>query len=100
MNVFNVELVSKNGGDPVATSVELSNKANASEYFGAWYKSDASFSDVVGWCKERITIYQRYIKNLNSLMASSRVKMVEGMSLDELKAIVAQKEADVVPAEA
>ena len=82
------------------TSVELSDKAFTSEYFGTWYKKNATPSDVVRWCKERIAIYKGYIANLNSLMTKSRILMVEGVSLDELKAIMAVKEAEVVPVKA
>lgn len=90
MNISNVTLVNKNGATN-STSVELSDKAAASEYFGTWYKSKATFSDVVEWCKERITIYERYIKNYKAVMASSTKQMCEGMSVEELEAILASK---------
>lgn len=99
MENLNLNLVNKKGAT-ISTSVELTNKAFASEYFGAWFKNNATPSDVVRWCKEHIAIYKGFIANLNSLMATSRILMVEGMSLDDLKAIMAKKEAEVVPAKA
>lgn len=100
MEITNLNLVGKNGNNVVA-SVELSDKAAASEYFGTWYKSKATFSDVVEWCKERITIYERYIQNYRAVMASSTKQMCEGMSIEDLEAILdSKKKANAAPAEA
>lgn len=99
MENLNLNLVNKKGVSN-NTSVELSDKAFATEYFGTWFKKNATPSDVVRWCKEQISIHKGFIANLNSLMTKSRILMVEGMSLDDLKAVMADKEAEVVPAEA
>lgn len=100
MEISNLNLVSKNGNNTVA-SVELSDKGAASEYFGTWYKTNATLSDVVGWCKERIAIYERYIANLKTVMATSTTRMCEAMSNEELEAILAnRKKAKDAPAEA
>lgn len=97
MKIYNLSLVTKDGA-PVSTSVELSERGDACQYFGTWYKANPTYAEVVGWCKERIAIYQNYIKNLDSLMKISRVKMVEGMNQSELEEILAQmKEANQAP---
>ena len=97
MKKFYLSLIDKNGV-PVNTSVELSTRGDACQYFGAWYKANPTYAEVVGWCKERIALYQNYIKNLDSLMKVSRVKMVEGMNQSELEDILAQmKEANQAP---
>lgn len=91
MMVENLNLVNLEGNSEV-TSVDLADRKAGSTYFGMWYKKDAMSSDVVGWCKSRIATYKRYIQNLQTLMGASQQEMVNGMSLEELKAIVAAKE--------
>ena len=91
MKVENLNLVNLEGNS-IVTSVELSDRKSGAAYFGMWYKEDATSSDVVGWCKSRIATYKRYIQNLQTLMGASQQDMVSGMSLEELKAIVAAKE--------
>lgn len=86
MNTNN--LIDKKGDTTSVASVELSNKDAASKYFGTWYKANASASDVVNWCDERIAIYKRFITNLETLQKESRKKMCEGMSTEDLQAII------------
>lgn len=100
MENFNLNLVNKDGAT-ISTSVELSNKAFASEYFGTWFKKDATLSDVASWCEEQIKTHRRLINNFKTLMAKSRVMMFEGLGLEEMESIVAQKKkANEAPAEA
>lgn len=94
MNIYNLTLENKNGATN-STSVELSEKAAASEYFGTWFKADASASDVVNWCDERIAIYKRFITNLETLQKESRKKMCEGMSTEDLQAIINSRQVAV-----
>ena len=95
---FEILNLASKDGDSICTSVELSERGDACQYFGTWYKANPTYAEVVGWCKERIAIYQNYIKNLDSLMKVSRVKMVEGMDKSELEEILAQmKEANQAP---
>lgn len=90
MEITNLNLVGKNGNK--VASVELSDRAAASEYFGTWYKADPSASDVVKWCDDRIKIYKRFIANLEALRNENRIKMCEGIDIEVLKSILEQKE--------
>lgn len=93
MSIFNY--IDKKGDTTSVASVELSNKDVASKYFGTWYKANASASDVVNWCDERIAIYKRFITNLETLQKESRKKMCEGMSTEDLQAIINSRQEAV-----
>ena len=93
MIINNLTLAGVDGAIVNDASVELSDKKTATEYFGAWFKQKSTSADVVSWCKERIQNYTRLIKNLEALMGKAQVEMVQGMSKDQLQAILDQMEA-------
>lgn len=80
-------------GENVNVSFDLSDKSQASKYFGIWYKANIKDSDVVSWCQERIAIYKRFIGNLEVLMQKSQLSMFDNMDVDQLRAILKDKEA-------
>ena len=93
MRIEKLNLVEKDGTTSTV-SVELSDKADASKYFGTWYKANVTAADVVGWAKERIAIYQNYIENLKTVMSQSQLEMVGGMSDEQLEQILAARKAN------
>ncbi len=92
MKNFILNLVNVKGATVDGTSVNLADKKAASEYFGSWFKQNATSADVVSWCKERIANYNRLIQNLNTLMGEAQMDMVRGMDKAQLQAILAQME--------
>lgn len=80
-------------GVDTEVSFDLSDKSQASKYFGIWYKANIKDSDVVSWCQERIAIYKRFIGNLEVLMQKSQLSMFDNMDVDQLRAILKDKEA-------
>lgn len=92
MEVKNI-LLKDEKGENVNVSLDLSDKSQASKYFGIWYKSKIKDSDVVSWCQERIAIYERFIENLKALMQKCQLSMFANMDVDQLRAILKDKEA-------
>lgn len=92
MEVKNISLKDEKG-EKVNVSFDLSDKSQASKYFGIWYKSKIKDSDVVSWCQDRIAIYERFIENLKVLMQTSQLKMFANMDVDQLRKILEDKEA-------
>lgn len=80
-------------GENVNVSFDLSDKSQASKFFGIWYKANIKDSDVVSWCQERIAIYERFIENLKVLMQKSQLSMFDNMDVEQLRAILKDKEA-------
>ena len=78
-------------GENVTVSFDLSDKSQASKYFGIWYKANIKDSDVVSWCQERIAIYERFIENLKALMQKCQLSMFDNMDANELRAILERK---------
>ena len=90
MEVKNISLKDEKG-ENVNVSFDLSDKSQASKYFGIWYKSKIKDSDVVSWCQDRIAIYERFIENLKVLMQKSQLKMFDNMDANELREILEGK---------
>lgn len=80
-------------GENVEVSFDLSDKSQASKYFGIWYKTNIKDSDVVSWCQERIATNKRFIGNLEALMQKCQLSMVANMGVEQLRAILEDKEA-------
>ena len=86
MKIPNLNLVNNEG-----VSVEMTNLAEASAFFGADFVNDgATFRDVAEWCKGHIAVYKRYIQNLQTVLVTTSLMLNEGMSSDEFNAFVAQ----------
>lgn len=92
MEVKNISLKNEKG-ENVNVSVDLSNKQEAAKFFGIWYKAKIKDSDVVSWCQERIATNKRFIENLEVLMRTCQLSMFDNMNVDQLRAILKDKEA-------
>lgn len=90
MKVKNISLKDEKG-ENVNVSFDLSDKSQASKYFGIWYKANIKDSDVVSWCQERIAIYERFIENLKVLMQKCQLSMFDNMNVDQLRKILDDK---------
>ena len=90
MNISKIKLKNEKGVD-TEVSFDLSDKSQASKYFGIWYKANIKDSDVVSWCQERIAIYERFIENLKVLMKKSQLSMVDNMDVNQLRKILEDK---------
>ena len=92
MKIEKIKLKNENGVD-TEVSFDLSDKQEAAKYFGIWYKANIKDSDVVSWCQERIAIYERFIENLKALMRKCQLSMFDNMDVNQLRAILRDKEA-------
>lgn len=92
MKIEKIKLKNEKGVD-TEVSIDLSDKQEAAKYFGIWYKANIKDSDVVSWCQERIAIYERFIENLKVLMQKCQLSMFANMDVDQLRAILKDKEA-------
>lgn len=92
MNISKIKLKNEKGVD-TEVSFDLSDKSQASKYFGIWYKANIKDSDVVSWCQERIAIYERFIENLKELMQKCQLSMFDNMDVNQLRKILEDKEA-------
>lgn len=90
MEVKNISLKDEKG-ENVNVSFDLSDKSQASKYFGIWYKAKIKDSDVVSWCQERIAIYERFIENLKELMQKCQLSMFDNMDVNQLRKILDDK---------
>lgn len=73
----------------------VASKSVASKYFGTWYKSNATYADMVAWATAQISAREREIANLQVLKGAAQEEMVEGMSADTLRAILQKMESAV-----
>lgn len=92
MKIEKIKLKNEKGVN-TEVSFDLSDKSQASKYFGIWYKTNIKDSDVVSWCQERIAIYERFIENLKELMQKCQLSMFDNMDVDQLRKILEDKEA-------
>lgn len=92
MKIEKIKLKNEKGVD-TEVSFDLSDKQEAAKYFGIWYKANIKDSDVVSWCQERIAIYERFIENLKALMRKCQLSMFDNMDVNQLRAILRDKEA-------
>ena len=62
--------------------VKASRRIAASTY-GIWHGDEATPSELVSWCDERLKTLHRWTENVEALKASAQSKLTEGMTLKE-----------------
>ena len=67
------------------------NRAEMAKTFGMWTSKDASASDLVSWAGERIAIYRNWIENLSKLKEENQMKLVDGLSVEQLQMMIEAK---------
>lgn len=73
----------------------VASKSDASKYFGTWYKSNATYADIVAWATAQISSREREIANLQVLRGAAQEEMVEGMDPTTIRAILQKMESAV-----
>jgi hypothetical protein len=70
------------------------NRAEMAKTFGMWTSKKASASDLVSWSDERIAIYENWIKNLRKLKDENQMKLLDGLSVDDLKKMIEARQGN------
>lgn len=72
---------------------ETTNRQRLSSKYGMWFSDKATPAEIVSWCNGRIQKYKEWIKNCEGLRKENQNKLFDGMSLEDLKRIIKEKEA-------
>ena len=75
----------------VSEVVATGNRAEMAKNFGMWTSKNASASDLVSWADERIAIYRNWIENLSKLKDENQLKLVDGLTIEQLQAMIEAK---------
>lgn len=75
----------------VSEVVATGNRAEMAKTFGIWTSKDASASELVSWADARIAIYESWIKNLRKLKEENQMKLVDGLSVEQLQKMLEAK---------
>lgn len=70
-------------------SVEETTRAIMAQKYGVWYKKNASASELVSWCNDRIAKCNEWIENLQNLREESQKQLFKGMTKEEVLRIAA-----------
>lgn len=71
--------------------VAMGNRAEMAKTFGMWTSKEAKASELVSWADARIVIYENWIKNLRKLKDENQLKLVEGLTIEQLEEMLAAK---------
>lgn len=71
--------------------VATGNRAEMAKNFGMWTSKEAKASELVSWADARIVIYENWIKNLRKLKDENQLKLVEGLTIEQLEEMLAAK---------
>lgn len=66
-------------------------RAVMAKTFGMWTSKDAKASELVSWADARIAMYENWIKNLHKLKDENQIKLVDGLSIEDLEKMIAAK---------
>lgn len=75
----------------VSEVVATGNRAEMAKTFGIWTSKDASASELVSWADARIAIYESWIENLRKLKEENQMKLVDGLSVEQLQKMLEAK---------
>lgn len=70
-----------------SNSVEETTRAAMAQKYGSWYKKNASASELVSWCNDRIAKCNEWIENLKVLREESQKQLFKGMTKEEVMRI-------------
>ena len=55
----------------------------SSKIYGIWHGDEATASDLVSWCNDRLDELSKWTDNVKALKAKAQSKLTEGMTLKE-----------------
>lgn len=72
---------------------ETSQRKALSSKYGMWYSDNSTPAEIISWCDSRIQRYKEWIKNCETLKRQNQERLFDGMSLEDLKRIINEREA-------
>lgn len=72
------------------------NRRKASEVYGCWFSEKTDAMSLATWCDIRITEYTKWLENCKELKKACQSEIIKGYNLEELKALVKEKESEQV----